>query len=298
MNNILKMIVVLIFGLAGCTTEEGQVDTIEYASLSGNVNIPSEPKRIVTDYYCGDLLALETNVVGCDLTYKSPSWDVSGITDIGQSTEQIAGLNPDLIITFNAENYEVYKELAPTILIPYGSYNEENLLKELAVITNTVDKGDQLLGEFNDKVTKLKEGLAKSYSLDKTTFSTIESWGEDVYAYGNTWSRFGYVMYDKMGLKPPVKAQEKLISDKPSGETYLLLTEELVSDYVGDVVLVGTKTGENDNNPIINSSSFQNTAAAKTGNVFYVNSELFYNNDILSLLDQIDIIQELVNEAK
>ncbi len=298
MNKLLIITTTLILVLAGCTTEKEQESTVEYASLSGTINVPSEPKRIVTDYYCGDLLALETDVVGCDLTYKSPSWDVSNVTDIGQSTEKIAGLNPDLIITFNAENYQVYQELAPTILIPYGSYNEEDLLKELAIITGTVDKSEELLAQFNDKTSKLKSDLEKSFDLETTTFSTIESWGEDVYAYGNTWSRFGYVMYDKLGLKPPAKAQEQLISDKPSGETYLLLTEELVRDYVGDVVLVGTKTGTIDNNPILNSKSFKDTLASKSNNVYYVNSELFYNNDMLSLFDQIDIIQELINEAK
>lgn len=301
MKNILKITVLLVVLLAGCTSKESEVaskETRTYKSLSGEVELPKEPQRIVSDYYCGDLLALETNVVGCDLTYKSPSWDTTGITDIGQSTEKVASLNPDLIITFKPDNYQVFKDIAPTVLIPYGSYNEEDLVMELGEITNTVEKAQELTHNFSEESDKLKDILAKNYDLDKTTFSTIEAYGEDAYVYGNTWSRFGYVMYDKMGLKIPETAKAKLISDDPAGETYLALTEELINDYIGDVVLVSTPTGEPVDNPIIDSETFKNTEAAKNKQVFYVKADLFYNNDMLSLMDQIETIESLVGNAE
>ncbi len=296
MNKLITLVVTTVMVLAGCQATQPSDGMKNYQSLSGNVEIPENPQRIVSDYYCGDLLALNTNVVGCDLSYKSPVWDLDGVTDIGQSTEKVASLNPDLIITFNADNYEVYKTMAPTILIPYGSYNEEDLLNELAIITGTEDKAKQLLSNFNQNVAELKKVIANKYDLDTTTFSTIESWGEDAYVYGNTWSRFGYVMYDKLGLKMPQKAEGKLMSDDPAGETYLALTEELINDYIGDVVLVATADGKPDNNPIINSKAFKDTNAYKKGNLYYVKSDLFYNNDILSLEAQIKTIMDLTNE--
>lgn len=302
MKNITKMMFLLVVILTGCTTKEMETqkvkDTTTYASLSGDVEIPTNPKRIVSDYYCGDLLALETDIIGCDLSYKSPSWDLEGITDIGKSTEKVASLNPDLIITFKTDNYEMYKNIAPTILIPYGSYNEEDLLIELAKITNTSAKADKLLTNFTNETKKLKELIASDYDLNKTTFSTIEAYGEDTYVYGNTWSRFGYVMYDKMGLAIEDSAADKLISNDPAGETYLLLTEELINDYIGDVVIVSTPTGEHVDNKVIDSKIFQNTEAAKNNQVYYVKSDLFYNNDMLSLMDQIQAIREINKNEK
>lgn len=298
MKKIITIVSIFVLFLTACTNEDSASSTKgerKYESLSGEVSIPKKPERIVSDYYCGDLLALETNVVGCDLSYKSPSWDLTGITDIGQSTEKTASLNPDLIITFNADNYPIFKELAPTILIPYGSYNEEDLLKELAKITDTEKKSESLLNEFNKQSDELKDLLATKYDLDKTSFSTVEAFGDDAYVYGNTWSRFGYVMYNKMGLKMPKTAEKKLMSDDPAGETYLALSEELINDYVGDVVLVSTPTGKQVDNPIFNSNTFKNTSAMKNKQVYYVNAELFYNNDILSLLDQIREIKGLIS---
>ncbi len=292
MKRILFLFISTIFILSACSTKE-ENGMENYESKVGSVSIPSNPQRIVTDGYCGDLLAIEANVVGCDLTYKSPVWDVSNIIDIGQSTEKVASLNPDLIISFNEDNYKIYKTIAPTIYIPYGTYNEEDLVMELAKVTNREKEADKLLEEFNENIEELKTILSNKVNLKETTFTTMESWGEDTYVYGNTWARFGYVMYDKLGLNPPVEAKNNLIKDSPDQESYLLLTQELINDYIGDYVLLVTPEAKKDNNPLLNSNTFKNTKAYKNNNIYYVDSNLFYNNDILSLLEQINVVKEI-----
>lgn len=282
-------LIVLVF--AGCSKQNTSDGMVNYTSKVGDVSIPSDPQKVVTDLYCGDLIAIDANVVGCDLTYKSPVWDTSGITDIGQSTEMISSLSPDLIVTYSEDNYDLYKSIAPTVLIPYGAYNEEDLVSELAVITNKEKEAKNLLKDFNNDVDELKSVLADKVDLNKDTFTTMESWGEDTYVYGNTWARFGYVMYDKLGLKSP---KEELIKSSPSDESYILLTSELVNDYVGDYVLLSSPDGKKDNNPLINSEVFKNTKAYKDGHIYYVDSALFYNNDILSLFEQIKVVKDIV----
>ncbi len=295
MKKVLFLLITSIVILSACgNKEETSTNTKVYESKVGSVSIPKDPKKIVTDGYCGDLLAIEANVVGCDLTYKSPVWDTSSITDIGQSTEKVASLNPDLIITFNEDNYNLYKNIAPTIYIPYGTYNEEDLVLELAKIVNKEKEADKLLKEFNNEVDDLKKVLSKKIDLSTATFTTMESWGEDTYVYGNTWARFGYIMYDKLNLNPTEEAKKNLIKDSPDQESYLVLTQELVNQYVGDYVLLVSPDGKKDNNPLINSDVFKNTKAYKNNNVYYVDSNLFYNNDILSLFEQIKVVKGIV----
>ncbi len=298
MKKVLFLILSTVFILSACSSKEND-NMKTYESKVGSVSIPNEAKRIVTDGYCGDLLAIDANVIGCDLTYKSPVWNTSNITDIGQSTEKIASLNPDLIISFNEDNYNLYKNIAPTIYIPYGTYNEEDLVLELSKITNREKEAEQLISEFNNNVDDLKKSLSNKLDLSNTTFTTMESWGEDTYVYGNTWARFGYVMYDKLNLNPTEEVKKNLIKNSPDQESYLVLTQELVNDYIGDYVLLVTPGGKKDENPLLNSEIFKNTNAYKNDNVYYVDSDLFYNNDILSLLEQINVIKGIVeNEEK
>lgn len=53
-----------------------------------------------------------------------------GITDIGQidggSVEKILSLKPDLIVTVGGDEKlnEQYRKIAPTLVIPYGTYHE------------------------------------------------------------------------------------------------------------------------------------------------------------------------------
>ncbi|WFR64110.1 ABC transporter substrate-binding protein [Paenibacillus amylolyticus] len=105
--------------------------TRTYKSLSGDVEIPAEPKRIVTDMYVSDLLALGVKPVGAVQYYlENPFYadQVAGIESIGDraavSMEKVIALNPDLIITYSdqASEIESYQKIAPTVVIPYGTF--------------------------------------------------------------------------------------------------------------------------------------------------------------------------------
>lgn len=91
-----------------------------YKSLSGDVEIPAEPQRIVTDMYVSDLLALGIKPVGAVQYYlENPFYldQVTGIESIGDrnavSLEKVVDLNPDLIITYSnqAQEIENYQKL-------------------------------------------------------------------------------------------------------------------------------------------------------------------------------------------
>lgn len=97
------------------------------STVKGDVEIPVHPKRIVAEEYLGSLIALDTIPIGApgltleNMYYKEA---LTGVTDTGaygkMSPEKIIALNPDLIISGQAESYETLSKIAPTIIVPYG----------------------------------------------------------------------------------------------------------------------------------------------------------------------------------
>ncbi len=288
----MKRIILFIFGifiLAGCQTQTGtEGDTFTYESTKGDVELPTDPQRIVTDAYVGQLLSLGAPVVGGDLTYTSPAWDglTDDITNVGSSVEEVAALNPDLIVTWNEQMYEQYQSIAPTVLIPYGTYNEEDFVKELGKITNRNEEADELLNKFDNKVDELKDVLNSDY-----TYSIVELSANDAYVYGNTFARLGYVLYDKLDLKCPSACEEDILKDTPDGASYIQLTEELMNKYIGDVIILSSKNA-NSSNKLIETKTFKNLDAVKNNRVINVDADLFYQNDMLSIFEQIDALKE------
>lgn len=287
----LVILLIFIFILTGCqaSTQTTSADTVIYNSTKGDVEIPKNPTRIVTDNYIGQLLSVGANVVGGDLTYTSPAWDVSSITDVGQSAEAVASLNPDLIVIQDPTKYEQYKTIAPTVLIPYGDYNEEELVTQMGIITNKEDNAKKTLDDFNAKVDELK-GLIDDSSL---TYSLLEFYGEDPYIYGDKYGRLGYVIYDKLGLKCTDTCQNTIIG-KP--DSYLLLTQENVKDYTGDVVIISTPDGKPVDNAIVNSESFKESSAYKNNRVYYEDARLWWQVDMVSMMQQMDLFEEILKD--
>lgn len=293
MKKIIVILIMFVLTLAGCSSEPETTSTPEmvpYETVSkGEVMIPAEPQRIVTDYYVGQLLSIGAPVVGGDLTYSSPAWEgyLDDVTDIGQSIEAVAALEPDLIITFNETAYEQYTAIAPTILIPYGTYNEEEIITELGIITGREDEAAEVLKTYNDEVAEL-EKLIDNPDL---TYSIIEFAMADPYVYGNNFGRLGYTIYEKLGLSCTAACEENILSDPNS---YLMLTQENIAEYVGDVLILSTPGGEPVDNAITQSESFKATSAYQNDRIFYVDSDLFYFTDPLSVHEQMKAFEEIL----
>jgi iron complex transport system substrate-binding protein len=265
-------------------------DTFVYKSPMGDVTIPSNPKAIVSDYYVGELLNLNAPLIGADLTYVSSAWDIntSNITHIGESVELVYSLNPDLIITMNADRVPVFSDIAPTVCLPYGTFDPEELVQELATITNTKKQADNWLVDFNNKISELKNSIN-----GETTVSIVDFVSGSIYLYGENYGRGGYIIYNKLGLKGPEAAESDYIH-KP--DSYLQLTLENMSKYIGDVLLFMSETGTPEEhikyfteNPL-----WQELPAVKNNRVYHLKSEDFWYADPLSMLKQIDILKGIL----
>lgn len=295
MKKIILLLMMFVLTLAGCSSSETttEAEMVPYESVNGEVMIPANPQRIVTDYYVGQLLSIGAPIVGGDLTYSSPAWEghLDGVSDIGQSVEAVAALEPDLIITAYPDSYDQYAAIAPTIVIPYGTFNEEEIITELGIITNREDEAEQVLVDYNKEV----EELAKLIDNPELTYSIIEFSMADPYIYGNNFGRLGYTIYEKLGLNCTVACEENILSDPNS---YLMLTQENIAEYVGDVLILSSPNAEPVDNAITQSESFKATSAYENDRIYYVDSNLFYFTDPLSVHEQMKVFEEILQDEE
>ena len=146
--------------------EQQIVGNRSFDTVKGTVEIPSKPMRIVTDFYGGELLSVDANVVGVEPT----AFDNPFITDllkdaveIGQpvNIEKVLELEPDLIVVMYDENYEQLSKIAPTIHIPYGTAtNIQETIKLFGDITGNHEEAEKFLSKFDQKA---KEGQRKAF---------------------------------------------------------------------------------------------------------------------------------------
>ncbi len=142
--------------------------TRTYQSTRGKVDIPTHPKRIVTDFYAGELFTVGANVVG------SGSWSFSNpflkdrmkdVTDLGDpiNVEKVMKLKPDLIVVMNDENYDKLSKIAPTVVIPYNTAkNVQETVKMFGDIAGAKEEAEQFLADFEQKSKSARKKSLKS----------------------------------------------------------------------------------------------------------------------------------------
>ncbi|MBN2617674.1 MAG: ABC transporter substrate-binding protein [Spirochaetales bacterium] len=256
-------------------------------------SVITEPQRIVADYYIGELLMLNAKLVGADLTYKSSAWEhkVVDIVDVGQSMEKIMSLNPDLIITINQDRVEQYRAIAPTVIIPYGTYNPEELIVELSKITSTEDIAQQWIDKFNSEINELDK-LIRSKT---ETYTIIDIWGGNAYLYGEHFGRGGYIIYNKLKLKGTADGEKDYIR-KP--DSYLTVNIESLEKYSGNRLLVmSTEDPKVSGSFIMDNVIWKNLEAVKNNHIFYLKSEDFWFTDPFSLDLQIELLKEVLSDS-
>lgn len=311
----MKKIVSLLLGISlllmGCSITSDQTvsnsETVTYKSTKGDVQIPKKPQRIVSDYYVGELLKLNANLVGSDLTYESDAWKdeakKAGVKDTGQSMEKVSSLNPDLIITINEDKYDQYSKIAPTVYIPYEQYQPKELMTELGKITNTENEAKKWNEEFDSEIEDLQKEVEDS-DLQNKTFSLIEKNGDNIYTYGDNWARGGYILYDQLNLKATKTAEDTLIGNKVG---YLSLNKESVPEYAGDVIFYVDKSQDKANMSdykslpkanISDKSVYKDLPAVKNNQVYLIPSYVFHYNDPYSLDEQIQYFMDFFANEK
>ena len=269
-----------------------------YKSLSGDVEIPAEPKRIVTDMYVSDLLALGVKPVGAVQYYlENPFYaeQVAGIESIGDraavSMEKVVALNPDLIITYSdqAEEIESYKKIAPTVVIPYGTFtNVHDEIRGFGELMNKSEAAEAWLKTYDERIEAARAKV-KTVIKPEETFSILEVSDKSYYGYGDNFGRGGQAVYSALQLAPLEITKKELMGDTQWKE----ISREVVGDYAGDHIFL--TVGENNKN-YQGDSIWQSLPAVKNNQVYELLEDRYWYFDPIAIQGQAEEFADMIVE--
>jgi iron complex transport system substrate-binding protein len=301
----LGIILVLVFALSGCANSNNNAQSEEEAktrtvkTVKGEVEIPANPKRVITDFYLADLLALGIKPLGSiQMSLNNPyiKDKVDGIEDIGTpvSIEKVLSLKPDLIIMQSDENYEKLSKIAPTVVIPYNSegdfYGE---FRKIADLVGKKDEAEKWIQSFEKKAEEARNQLKDKVRQDET-FGIYELQEDKLYIFGDNWGRGSQVLYKALKLSPPEKMQELI----KQGTQYKELSLEALPEYAADNIFITTWSAQGKNDKKLeelkNSAIWKNLDAVKNNQVYEMNFDDMYYADPYALEGQLDLMVEKI----
>uniref|UniRef100_UPI000AC7BDEB ABC transporter substrate-binding protein n=1 Tax=Clostridium sp. NkU-1 TaxID=1095009 RepID=UPI000AC7BDEB len=208
----------LLFALTGCSSVNREnpkaPDMHTINTVMGEIEVPKEPQRVVVNWYIGDVLSLDLNVVGYNAWEQETMPFYNKFSSDSKlenwAAEDIMAAEPDLIITYQTEDFEKFGKIAPVLVIPEESVSSIERLRIIGEATGKVKEAEALIGDFEEKLAAAKEEL-QSEKYQGKTFSILEDWGPtgdwNGVAY-ETGSRGGTLVYNYLGLKKTGEAGE------------------------------------------------------------------------------------------
>ncbi len=288
--------------LAGCSSsknaekEEATVRTVN--TVKGDIEVPANPKRVVANWYVGDVITLELNLVGYNAWAQEtmPFYnELKASTKIEKwEPEEVMALEPDLIVTYDEADFDKFSKIAPVLVIPESKSSEERL-KVIGEATGRADEANKAVSNFEEKLADAKKTL-KGDAFTGKTFSILEDWGPSGEWSGvayETGSRGGTLVYDYLGLKYPDKLKELIAK---SGEGRGTISYEVAHEYFGDYILWFKQEGKE--SEYAKTEIWKSIPAVTEGRVVEIpgeNQGLFYYSDVTSLTAQLDYMVDTIN---
>lgn len=281
---------VLIAGCSSSSKEQESKDTKIVQTDKGEVEIPANPTRIVSDYYLGEFLAVDTKpIIASPYALENPFLAdyIEGIkplniTSAETSLEMIAQAEPDLIVTITEADYDKYSKIAPTVYIEDGKRSDEELFEYIASLVNKEEEAKQYMDDFYAKANEMKPAVQDV--VKDQTVSIVEVWPQQIYSMGSHFARGGTILYDLWDLKAPEVVQKEMVD---GDEAYKVISLEALPEYTGDYILYGVLS---DTEPdfVEDSAIWNNLPAVKDGQVMPYQQVAFMHRDPISLNGQMD----------
>ncbi|EOS59955.1 hypothetical protein C815_01808 [Firmicutes bacterium M10-2] len=281
---------VLIAGCSSSSKEQESKDTKIVQTDKGEVEIPANPTRIVSDYYLGEFLAVDTKpIIASPYALENPfladyieGIEPLNITSAETSLEMIAQAEPDLIVTITEADYDKYSKIAPTVYIEDGKRSDEELFEYIASLVNKEEEAKQYMDDFYAKANEMKPAVQDV--VKDQTVSIVEVWPQQIYSMGSHFARGGTILYDLWDLKAPEVVQKEMVD---GDEAYKVISLEALPEYTGDYILYGVLS---DTEPdfVEDSAIWNNLPAVKDGQVMPYQQVAFMHRDPISLNGQMD----------
>lgn len=255
-------------------------------TVMGDVEIPTQPQRIVVQYLMGDFVALGIKPVGISETHEGAAFEsaVTTATDLGLwefDLEELMTLEPDLIVAVNEDQYDDFSKIAPTVIIPYGSMSTQARLTFLGEVTNRQEEAQKVWLDYSKKIQSAKQTLQEDSLQDSTV--TILQVNENGISVAGSKHALGILAYDELGLIPPIAVQEDIIDkDEYWGKPSMEVLAKYCGEYVVHLGPVPEKVAQN--------AVWNAIPAVKAQNVIECDTALTYYTDVMSSTVLIDYI--------
>jgi len=178
-------------------------------ALGREVNIPVKPSKAVVISYGGYLLPLGLTPVGVDQStldlYPDAMAEAESIGDGLGNVEAISALQPDVIILpdyHNAEIYETYQKIAPTVAVAWGGDPDViNTLRAVGDVMNRKQEADAWISKFEEKLQRIRDEININIKDGTTAITFILYKGEVL--LGGKGGTLGKLIYEDLGFKMP-----------------------------------------------------------------------------------------------
>lgn len=300
-------LVVLTFVLGACNSKEESKEkadvakedqsTVEARTVEdefGQVEIPAKPQRVAAIYLEDYLTALEVKPV---VQWYHPAWGKQDYLkldapefDITGSMEALLQAKPDLIIVDGAADkakYEEYSKIAPTYRLKEEILADpQAIIKTIADVLNIPDKADDVVKNYQQRITTLKAELDKSVG-DETVAVVRLNVADKTLALFGVKNRYSGYIYTEAGLTPHPLARDMT-------EFQEILSEEAIPKLDADHIILfpsnGTWESEENQDAIkwLDSTLWNTVPAVKNGNVYIADRTYWQSGAITANLLKYD----------
>lgn len=291
-----------LFGivLMGCSDganseNEESMRSVEIGDTS--YDVPANPERVVTDYYAGELLAVDAEVVGATTTaFDNPFLEdqLASTENIGEpiDVERVLELDPDLIVVMYDDDLEQLREIAPTVYIPYNTATSiEGVTELFGSLMNNEEAAAEFLEGYEQEAREARAELEDHLNGDET-FGLYEVTNQqELYVFGENFGRGGQVIYDALELPAP----QSIAQDVMEEEDVLQLSREAIPEYAADVMFITSYDPEGSHQSLdffVDSSVWQGLDAVENDRVVINDFDTFYPYDPISIRGQIPLFTE------
>lgn len=274
-------------------TEEAAWPLVYTDSQGHEVTLEKQPERVVSLFhamYADYLYAIDVDPIGvASADTLLSQWDAyesfvseHPVVDIGPpnapNLEKILELKPDLILGYagNMEQYDALSKIAPTIILDYGSINQDwkNGVREFAKLFGKTGAADEVITHTEQAVTDAAAKLA-DFRAKNETVMFISAVEKTIWPYTVAQLQTIYNSESGLGLKAPAGYEK--VTDSSTA-----LSLEALIEYNPDHLFLMTDYGDDATqqwlDELKNDKLWSSISAVKNGNLYMTDRSIFAFN--------------------
>ncbi len=199
------------------------------------------------------------------------------------STDEIAKLKPDIIITSNERDIQLLSSIAPVYCSPNGMLQPLELLQQLGKLLERKQNADAWIKHYERKASYCKQRLHQA-GIWEATASVIEIQSEQIYVFGNRYGRGAYNLYNGLGFSSPSGVANELLDQAP----FKIITANDLLEHAG-THLFYIPLDQRNTASFMQTKQWGSLPAVLQNHTYCCSFDVMSSADPISLYEQLDI---------